>query len=867
MTSLTLSETDIATVEKDFERVLTELMKDKSLDKFRIEYEKLHNALKKSHGNEKKLMQKCKEISSELISNASKVGEVMKLSTEDENNMALLKNEIDKAWKMVDISTEKEKKSKSVIQQLRAEIANLTKTIEEGTGLNTNTEITLNDLLRKKHELSKENMELNKKIDDYEIDFKELNNEVNDLTQLLKEKENQILIIKIELNKREKTKETYNKKIEKFEKIIFELKKDNIEYSNKVMKFKDELKNKENTLNKNKRLIKEKDLELNRINSSFEQIKNESQQLIEQLELMKEEENVMIKETKELKLIIKQKDNENINLLQIISKKDKLNERIVKDKENLQRQYKNLIQKELKLQSEIKNLKKDAELNEKDFNEKNKKIKNLEMDIKKVKQTLQTSKDQQQKLLLEIKSLKNNKKELLNDNNGLHETINDLNRKLVESKKQNDKILSNVTNLTNKNKKLKKSIETLNLSKEDFNTLYIEERNKLKKSQALYENIRGERNIFCQNLNESQDEISELKRKFKIMSHQISQYKEEVSIKDKGLIKQHFEMKELKEQLKSLDKQRLKKDEIIMQCNKLLNQQNNEIKLLRRQLIEAHNKSLFEKKIFNDIISERDILGSQLIRRNDELALIYDKLRIMTNRIEKGEKSYNDLLDNIKNLTIKNKNMKRQLDIKKNEVAQIFSLKSEIHYLQRELLSEKTKVKGLSEELENPINVHRWRKLMGSDPESYELINKINKLQKRLINKTEIIVEKNLVIKEKERTYNELKNILARQPGPEIIEQLTKYQKLLNEKTKLLKMNKAEFNMININYNKLQYDYKILHKNYLNIKKKYFQQKKKEQLWTEEQRQRQKITKNKTHSNSNDVVENRPPSDEKQRDV
>jgi hypothetical protein len=55
---------------------------------------------------------------------------------------------------------------------------------------------------------------------------------------------------------------------------------------------------------------------------------------------------------------------------------------------------------------------------------------------------------------------------------------------------------------------------------------------------------------------------------------------------------------------------------------------------------------------------------------------------------------------------------------------------------QRELLSERTKVKALSEELENPMNVHRWRKLEGSDPGTLEMIQKIQTLQKRLIAKT-----------------------------------------------------------------------------------------------------------------------------------
>lgn len=35
------------------------------------------------------------------------------------------------------------------------------------------------------------------------------------------------------------------------------------------------------------------------------------------------------------------------------------------------------------------------------------------------------------------------------------------------------------------------------------------------------------------------------------------------------------------------------------------------------------------------------------------------------------------------------------------------------------------------------MNVHRWRKLEGSDPATYELVQKIHMLQKRLIDKSE----------------------------------------------------------------------------------------------------------------------------------
>jgi predicted RNase H-like nuclease (RuvC/YqgF family) len=79
------------------------------------------------------------------------------------------------------------------------------------------------------------------------------------------------------------------------------------------------------------------------------------------------------------------------------------------------------------------------------------------------------------------------------------------------------------------------------------------------------------------------------------------------------------------------------------------------------------------------------------------------------------------------------------------QTSNIDVLRNEVYHLQRELLSERTKVKALSEELENPMNVHRWRKLEGSDPGTLEMIQKIQTLQKRLIAKTGMRVKQKRV--------------------------------------------------------------------------------------------------------------------------
>jgi len=95
-------------LERDFQEVLANLVGDKSLEKFRLEYEKLHRALKRSHEHEKKLIKKVRELNGEIVNNAAKVHTALKLSQEDQNTIATLRKEIEKAWKLVDVAHEKE---------------------------------------------------------------------------------------------------------------------------------------------------------------------------------------------------------------------------------------------------------------------------------------------------------------------------------------------------------------------------------------------------------------------------------------------------------------------------------------------------------------------------------------------------------------------------------------------------------------------------------------------------------------------------------------------------------------------------------------------------------------------------------------
>ena len=136
------------------------MMVDESLEKFRLEYEKLHRALKKSHEQEKRLVKKCRELNSEILNNQAKIKTALRLSQEDQKTITHLQKEMEKTWKLGNIlhnaymlgwraifattvvymSQEKEARAKETIGQLKEEMINLSKLVERGAGLSMSQE-------------------------------------------------------------------------------------------------------------------------------------------------------------------------------------------------------------------------------------------------------------------------------------------------------------------------------------------------------------------------------------------------------------------------------------------------------------------------------------------------------------------------------------------------------------------------------------------------------------------------------------------------------------------------------------------------------------------------------------------------------
>jgi hypothetical protein len=144
-------------LERSFQGIIAEIVADQSLAQFREEYEKVHDALSKSHANNTELVQRCRELNSAILANSAKVNSILQLSQDDQRTIAGLRFEFEKAWKMVEISEHNDSKAREMIDQLKIEVSDLSKSVNSGSIAaftdTTTLETIDNDIKCLRHEL------------------------------------------------------------------------------------------------------------------------------------------------------------------------------------------------------------------------------------------------------------------------------------------------------------------------------------------------------------------------------------------------------------------------------------------------------------------------------------------------------------------------------------------------------------------------------------------------------------------------------------------------------------------------------------------------------------------------------------------
>lgn len=146
-------------------------------------------------------------------------------------------------------------------------------------------------------------------------------------------------------------------------------------------------------------------------------------------------------------------------------------------------------------------------------------------------------------------------------------------------------------------------------------------------------------------------------------------------------------------------------------------------------------------------------------------------------------------------LRLNAKDLQQQVFVLKARTVDAATLKQDVIGLEAELSQERSKARAYAEEVERPLNVHRWRHLEGSDPAAHEMILQIHSLQRRLIAVTEAGAEKGMQLQELAAELALVREQLASRPGNDILRKLSKAQADVASKSRKIKALEAELRM------------------------------------------------------------------------
>merc|ERR1719161_962283 len=322
----------------------------------------------------------------------------------------------------------------------------------------------------------------------------------------------------------------------------------------------------------------------------------------------------------------------------------------------------------------------------------------------------------------------------------------------------------------------------------------------------MYGVVKNERNKYVAMIQSSSQHLSEMKEKLKILQNEVEILRMESAGKDKALQRTRMEAQ----------RQRVIRDQLRTEYTKIsskgsaLNEQVEqyviEIDKLNGIINSIEKEMVILKRKYEQAVETRNFTGIQLIDRNDELCILWEKSNIQEKLLKKGEDAMLTKAEEIRSLKIDLKEVKRQLHVVQKKIPEVPKLIDEVMRLREQVANVRKRTDELSLELENPkSSLRKWRKLGGEDLDLQTLRMKTQDLEERLNDKKESLLEKELILEEVAALSDKLRQqaVDGRQGTMELSQKVNVFQARIKDVTRKMMATVSELSMYQATAQKL----------------------------------------------------------------
>jgi chromosome segregation ATPase len=391
---------------------------------------------------------------------------------------------------------------------------------------------------------------------------------------------------------------------------------------------------------------------------------------------------------------------------------------------------------------------------------------------------------------------------------------------------------------------------------QEFNKRFEDLEQRRKAIMEHYSRVKRERSAKSQLIQTNQQTMSETQEKIKILENELEVLRRESLIKDQDLKRKEREQHEhtqIKKNLLVESNRWNKKREAARHKEEDLKRQ---MSKLNSVITATEDEMLRLKEAYEDAVENRNYTGIQLIDRNDELCILYEKANIQETTLKQGMMQLSLRDEHIRKMAIELADLERDIDLCQKVLPQVRDLEEELAELMIRLDEERWKAEVLEHDLTDPTNATRWRKIgkvgvdtmklnasakgrsvssgtalattaggtsnggaaataeegavegMAGSSDLVELSKKQQVLEERLARVNEKLMEKDLILEE----ITELSNRLRRQAlnGRDFTLALAKkvngYQYGIKGKTKKMMATLSELSMVQASSIKLEMD-------------------------------------------------------------
>ena len=660
-----------------------------------------------------------------------------KIQNSEDEQYKRLQEEIDKYQKAcrlkLDVIVEEENQIKSKQQQIH----NLIKHNESIEAMNitkiNSIEEQKDDIGRKKNGILNEKKHI------------EQNNQA--LSQIEKEKEDQLL-----------RKEEKEKEIKDHENYI-KNKKEKLENGkSKEIQLKRELDIKErekNSLLQKKKQVEAENEELIRKKNSE---KNEKEKIQKKLLKFKEEKEIYRKQADDKKKVLTEKENKKIKEKYICDEEEN---NLKQCKLNLDKVEKEIIE----INDKVQDI--NEEINFKERKERNK------------DQLITIEKSSQKEFTNQSKYLEASKKRLV-------EKVEQLKSNIEEMKNVRQTMSRAVAGREEKTRAINDEIQIKELIFLDMTKRHEELKNKYQNYHLKYEAVLNERNKNVLKIQNANQRKSETKEKMKIISTEMDILQSELNETNNHLSDKKKDLDKMKQKQDALKKEINEYEFEFKKHEEQIKKLTNENEKLHSILNSIENDMVIKRSDYEMACESRNLSGIQLIDRNDELCVFYEKIQHLETEINILYKNILEKEQKIQRLKVDNSEVERFIEVNRRKIPLIPSMSNAIKELDNELKLLNKALEELVKHIESPDNEDLKRELPGEDPEIDYLKMKYQQLSEMLNEKKEVLLEKELINEEINEIAEKLrkKALDDRAKNLDISEKMNSYEIQFNEITR-----------------------------------------------------------------------------------